>query len=126
MNDFDLATKYFQRAKAAGAADEVVALGMANTLLAQGETQQAQNALAAIGNSETFKDNYDYALTMGNIYRQRHDNSHAMLAFAHANELGGGDEIAERSMQEAGGARRPADHQEDQCRYRLRRAWPDG
>ena len=103
MNDFDLAAKYFQRAKAAGAADEVVALGMANTLLAQGETEQAQNALAAIGNPETFKDNYDYALTMGNIYRQRHDTSHAMLAFAHANELGGGDEIAERSMQEEAG-----------------------
>jgi tetratricopeptide (TPR) repeat protein len=103
MNDFDLANKYFQRAKAAGAADEVVALGMANTLLAQGETEQAQNALAAIGNPETFKDNYDYALTMGNIYRQRHDTSHAMLAFAHANELGGGDEIAERSMQEEAG-----------------------
>ena len=26
-----------------------------------------------------------------------------MLAFAHANEVGGGDEIAERSMQEAAG-----------------------
>jgi len=103
MNDFDLAAKYFQRAKAAGAADEVVALGMANTLLAQGETEQAQNALATIGNPETFKDNYDYALTMGNIYRQRHDASQAMLSFAHANELGGGDEIAERSMQEAAG-----------------------
>jgi hypothetical protein len=38
---------------------------------------------------------------MGNIYRQRHDNRGATLAFAHANELGGGDEIAERSMQEA-------------------------
>jgi tetratricopeptide (TPR) repeat protein len=103
MNDFDLATKYFQRAKAAGAADEVVALGMANTLVAQGETEQAQNALAAIKNPDTFKDNYDYALTMGNIYRQRHDTSRAMLAFAHASELGGGDEIAERSMQEAAG-----------------------
>jgi tetratricopeptide (TPR) repeat protein len=100
MDDFDLASKFFQRAKAAGAADEVVALGMANTLLAQGEAQQAQNALSAIGNPDAFKDNYDYALTMGNIYRQKHDNGSAMLAFAHANELGGGDEIAQRSMQE--------------------------
>ena len=100
MDDFDLAAKYFQRAKLAGAADEVVALGMANTLLAQGETAQAQSALNAIGNPDTFKDNYDYSLTMGNIYRQRHDTSHAMLAFAHANELGGGDEIAERSMED--------------------------
>ena len=40
MNDFDLTTKYFQRAKAAGAADEVVALGMANTLVAQGERRR--------------------------------------------------------------------------------------
>jgi len=103
MNDFDLASRYFQRAKTAGAADEVVALGMANTFVAQGQTEQAQNALAAIGNPETFKDNYDYSLTMGNIYRQRHDNSRAMLAFAHASELGGGDEIAQRSMQETAG-----------------------
>ncbi len=103
MNDFDLATKYFQRAKAAGAADEVVALGMANTLMAQGETAQALNELNAVGNPDTFKDNYDYSLTMGNIYRQQHDNGNAMLAFAHASELGGGDEIAERSMQEAAG-----------------------
>jgi hypothetical protein len=44
MNDFDLATRYFQRAKTAGAADEVVALGMANTFVAQGQTEQAQNA----------------------------------------------------------------------------------
>ena len=57
----------------------------------------------AVGNPDTFKDNYDYSLTMGNIYRQRHETGQAMLAFAHANELGGGDEIAERSMQEAAG-----------------------
>jgi tetratricopeptide (TPR) repeat protein len=104
MNDFDLASRYFQRAKTAGAADEVVALGMANTFVAQGETVQAQSALNAVASSNTFKDNYDYALTMGNIYRQRHDNSQAMLAFARANLLGGGeDEIAQRSMQEAAG-----------------------
>ncbi len=82
--------------------------------------------MAAIANPDTFKDNYDYALTMGNIYRQRHDNSRAMLAFAHANELGGGDEIAERSMQEAAGQEGHAGHQKNQRRHRFRHARPGG
>jgi tetratricopeptide (TPR) repeat protein len=103
MNDFDLAAKYFQHAKAAGAADEVVALGIANTFLAQGDARQAQGALASLSNLDALKDNYDYALTLGNIYRQQHETSRAVFAFARANELGGGDEIAQRAMQETAG-----------------------
>ena len=49
MHDFDLADRYFEKAKQAGAADEVVAIGLANTYLAQGKTKQADAELAHAG-----------------------------------------------------------------------------
>jgi len=49
MHDFDLATRYFEKAKQAGASDEVVAIGLANTYLAQGKTKEADEVLAPLG-----------------------------------------------------------------------------
>ncbi|HVP63477.1 MAG TPA: tetratricopeptide repeat protein [candidate division Zixibacteria bacterium] len=98
MNDFDLAQRYFKRAHDAGAADEIVAIGMANAELAQGNSDEAQQMLAQLGPPEAYRDNFDYTLAMANVYRQRHQDSLALNAFARANELGGNDDASERGM----------------------------
>ena len=104
MHDFDLAQRLFERAKAVGAADEVVAIGLANTYIAQGDSNDAQASLAALGNPADYDDNYDYKLAMANVYRQRHDDVHALTAFAQANDLAGQDDtIASQAMLEVAG-----------------------
>lgn len=104
MHDFDVAQKMFQRARSAGAADEVVAIGMANTFIAQGDPNNAQASLAALGNPADYDDNYDYKLAMANVYRQRHDDVHALTAFAQANDLAGQDDsIASKAMLDVAG-----------------------
>jgi len=101
MNDFDLARRYFDRARQAGAADEVVGIGMANSAIAEGHTDEARDELAKLGNPADFTNNFDYAMAQGNIYRQQHQQFHAMTAFARANQLGGQDDTAEFAMQQA-------------------------
>ncbi|HZW51375.1 MAG TPA: tetratricopeptide repeat protein, partial [Rudaea sp.] len=96
MHDFDLAQKLFQRARAAGAADQVVSIALANTYLAQGNTEQAENELASLGNPSDYQENYDYMLARANMLRQQHQDVRAMTAFAHANMVSGEDTVAER------------------------------
>jgi tetratricopeptide (TPR) repeat protein len=103
MADFDLAQKYFKLAHDAGAADEVVAIGMANSYLAQGSPNEAQAQLAALGSPEEYSSNFDYNLAMANVYRQRHDTMKALTSFGKANELGGDNDVAERQMQDVAG-----------------------
>ncbi|HVO42967.1 MAG TPA: tetratricopeptide repeat protein, partial [Aggregatilineales bacterium] len=103
MNDYDLARTYFQRAKNAGAADEVIAIGMANADLAQGRGNAAQAELAALGNPADYAENYDYLLAMGTFYNQRHDTRRALMTFAHASQIAGDDPVAERQMEELAG-----------------------
>lgn len=104
MNDFDLARKYFDRAKDAGAADQVVSIGMANAYLAQGDSLKAQSELAALGNPDDLAESYDYTLAMATVYRQRHDNLRALRLFARANSLAGEtDDVAAKLLQEVAG-----------------------
>jgi tetratricopeptide (TPR) repeat protein len=103
MNDFDLARRYFERAHQAGAADEVVTIGMANSAIAEGRTSEAQDQLAKLGNPAEFATNFDYTMAQANIYRQQHQQFHAMTAFARANQLGGEDDTAEFAMQQVAG-----------------------
>jgi tetratricopeptide (TPR) repeat protein len=103
MNDFDLARRYFERARQAGAADEVVTIGMANSAIAQGRTNEAQQQLAKLGNPAEFSNNFDYTMAQANVYRQQHQQFRAMAAFARANQLGGEDDTAEFAMQQAAG-----------------------
>jgi tetratricopeptide (TPR) repeat protein len=104
MHDFDLAGKMFERAKTAGAADESIAIGLANTYLAQGNSLDAQAALATLGNPADYSDNYDYKMAWANVYRQRHDDMRALTAFAQANSLAGqDDDIASRALLELAG-----------------------
>jgi tetratricopeptide (TPR) repeat protein len=101
MNDFDLARRYFERARQAGAADEVVAIGLANSAIAEGRTNEAQHQLAQLGNPAAFAGNFDYTMAQANIYRQQNQQFNAMTAFARANQLGGEDDTAQFAMQQA-------------------------
>ena len=105
MHDFDLARRYYERARQAGAADEVVTIGMANTEIAEGKTSEAQGQLAKLGNPAEFANNFEYTLAQANIYRQQHQQFQAMTAFARANQLGGEDDTAELAMQQVAGER---------------------
>ena len=102
-HDFTLAEKYYKLATDAGAGDEVVALGLANTYLAQGQATQAKNEIAAVGNPGDYTSDYDYQLTAGNYYLQQHDMPRAMSAFARANQLNSEDDTAQRELFETAG-----------------------
>jgi tetratricopeptide (TPR) repeat protein len=103
MHDFNLAQRYYEKARDLGASEEVVSVGLANLYLAKGATSQAATELALLGTNADNQQNFDYQMAMANVYRQRHDTVNALTAFARANQLSGDDEIAERSMQEVAG-----------------------
>lgn len=105
MNDFDLAQKLYERAKESGAADEQVAVGMANVALAQGDDRRAEQYLASLGSRDQYLDDYDYMLAEGSIARMRHDMPNAVSAFARANALAPENDNNEvqRSLHEAAG-----------------------
>lgn len=87
MHDHDLAWKFYDRARQAGAPESTVALGEANTYLSIGDERHAESALALFGSPADNLDNYDYQLALGDYYRQKNDLSRAMVAFARANQL---------------------------------------
>jgi len=84
MHDFNLAETYFDKAKLAGGNPRVVDVGLANTFLAEGETQKAQEALSSLGSANDYSDDYDYMMAAANLYRQRQDSVHALSSFAQA------------------------------------------
>ncbi|MGB8885444.1 MAG: tetratricopeptide repeat protein [Candidatus Korobacteraceae bacterium] len=102
MHDFDLATRYFEKAQEAGASPDIVAIGLAYTDLAQGKTKDADQTLALLGSDPSANQNYDYLLAQSEVYQQRHQSWNAMMALSQADQLGG-SEIAElEGMQVAG------------------------
>jgi tetratricopeptide (TPR) repeat protein len=103
MHDFELAQKYFLAAKQAGAGDQVVAIGLANTYLAQGDAPQAEAQLRGLGDAANFANDYDYTLAMANLYRERRDNVQALNLFARANSLAGDEDIAGRAEEDLAG-----------------------
>jgi len=102
-HDFALAEKYYKRAADAGAGPEVVAIGLANTYLAQGDALQAEAQLASLGDPGVYTSNYDYQLAAGNVYRQRRDMPRALAAFARASTLDSTTDAAQRQMFEVAG-----------------------
>jgi tetratricopeptide (TPR) repeat protein len=90
-HDFDLARTYFEKARLAGANPRVIAIGLANTYMAEGNNRQAELELASLGDAGEYQDDYDYLMTRANIYRQRQDTVHALSAFARASTLSGTD-----------------------------------
>jgi tetratricopeptide (TPR) repeat protein len=97
MNEFKTAQQFFHRAQNAGADELVVAIGMANAHLAMGETRSAEALLTSAGDPEEKEQNYDYLVSLGNVYRQRQDTYHALTAFARANSLEPDNDTAERA-----------------------------
>jgi tetratricopeptide (TPR) repeat protein len=102
-HDFALAQRYFGKARDMGASDDTVAIGLADTFIAQGKDRDAEKTLAALGKSPDYLESYDYQLALGNIYNQEHDHLHAVSAFAHANQVAEDDVVAERALQDAAG-----------------------
>jgi tetratricopeptide (TPR) repeat protein len=100
-HDFDLAQRYFLKAKDLGAADDTVAIGLADTYIAQGKDREAGKVLSALGNSPDYAQSYDYELAWGNVYSQQHDTLRAQSAFARANQIAAGDDTAQRGMMQA-------------------------
>ena len=103
MDDFELAHRYFDRARQAGASDEAVAIGLANSALAEGRTDDARKELAQLGAPGDYAGSFDYTMVQGNIYRQQHQPFQAMTAFARASQLVGQDDAAETAMQQEAG-----------------------
>jgi tetratricopeptide (TPR) repeat protein len=108
MHDFELAETYFDKARLAGANSRVVAIGLTNTYLAEGDTRKAETELASLGSADDFRDDYDYMMASANLYRQRQDTVHALSAFAQASTVAGQEDqgtaqTAQYQMAEAEG-----------------------
>jgi tetratricopeptide (TPR) repeat protein len=99
-HEFELATLYLQRALAAGADEDVVALRLTNAYLAEGKTQSAQTQLAAVADQDGSSQDYDYLMAQANVHRQRQETVPAMIAFARANETAGDDQTAQQAQYE--------------------------
>ncbi len=99
-HEFELAKMYLQRALAAGADEDVVALRLANAYLAEGKTESAEVQLAAVAGQDDYTQSYDYFMARANVHRQRQENVPALVAFARANELSGDDKTAEEAQYE--------------------------
>ncbi len=91
IQDFDLAKTYFEKARLSGADPRVVSIGLANTYLAEGDSQAAAASLAKLGSPDEFKNDYDYMIARGNLYRQRQDTVNALSAFTRASMVAGPD-----------------------------------
>ena len=102
IHDYRLSQTYIQRAKAAGAPDIKVRIGMANNYLALGETAKANAELAAIKVEADSAPDYQYLLAQANVYRQEHHNVQALTSFAQASEAEGEDQAATTSLLQAG------------------------
>jgi tetratricopeptide (TPR) repeat protein len=87
MHDFDLAETYYDKGRLAGGNPRTIAIGLANTYLAEGDTHKADVALSSLGPVSDFQDDYDYMMAAANLYRQRQDTVHALSAFARATSV---------------------------------------
>jgi tetratricopeptide (TPR) repeat protein len=102
MHDYDLSQTYLQRAKAAGAPDAEVRIGLANNYLALGDTTRAQAELAAVSAAAEDAPDYRYLLAEANVLRQQHHDAQALTSFAQASNAEGEDQTAEQALLQAG------------------------
>jgi tetratricopeptide (TPR) repeat protein len=102
MHDYALSQSYLERAKAAGAPDLEVRIGLANNYLALGDTSRAQAELAAVSAVADDGPNYQYLLAEANVLRQQHHDAQALTSFAQASNAGGEDQVAEEALLQAG------------------------
>ena len=102
LHDYQLSQDYLQRAKAAGAPDEQVRIGLANDYLALGETTRAQAELSAISTGADGDPDYQYLLAEANVFRQEHRTPQALTAFAQASNAEGEDQATQQDLMETG------------------------
>jgi tetratricopeptide (TPR) repeat protein len=87
IHEYPLAQQMYGRAQALGADDAAVAVGMANASLALGDTRSAELQLASLPDDPDYKNNYDFLVAQGNVYRQRGEDDRALATFVQANQL---------------------------------------
>jgi len=102
MHDYQLSQTYLERAKAAGAPDTEVRIGLANNYLALGDTTRAQAELAAVSAVADNTPDYQYLLAEANVLRQQHHDAQALTSFAQASNAEGEDQTAEQGLLQAG------------------------
>jgi tetratricopeptide (TPR) repeat protein len=102
MHDYSLSQMYLQRAKAVGAPDAEVRIGLANNYLALGDTTRAQAELAAVSAVADDMPNYQYLLAQANVLRQQHHDAQALTSFAQASNAEAEDQTAEQALLQAG------------------------
>ena len=103
LHEYELSQTYLQRAKAAGAPNAEVRIGLANNYLALGDTTRAQAELAAArAAADTAPDN-QYLMVEANVFRQQHRDAQALTSFAQASSAVGEDQTAEEALLQAGG-----------------------
>ena len=101
-HEFQLSQNYLERAKAAGAPDAEVRIGMANNYLALGDTVRAKAELAAVTASADNAPDYQYLLAQANVLRQEHQDAQALTSFAQASNAEGEDQSGEDALLQAG------------------------
>jgi tetratricopeptide (TPR) repeat protein len=106
IHEYPLAQQMYGRAHALGADDTAVAVGMANASLALGDTRSAELQLASLSDDPERKNNYDFLVAQGNVYRQRGEHELALATFVLASQLDPEDpatRIAEMELAEEEG-----------------------
>jgi len=102
MHSYQLSQTYLERAKAAGASDATVRVGLAENYLALGDTVRAHAELSAVKAAADSATDYQYLLAEANVYRQQHNGAQALTSFAQASNAEGEDQTAERDLLQAG------------------------
>jgi len=100
IHEFTLAQKMYGRAQALGADDTSVAVGMANAELALGDTRSAELQLASLPDDADRKNNFEFLVAQGNIYRQLGKDDLALANFVRANLLDPEDRTARAAAEE--------------------------
>lgn len=103
LHEYELSQNYLDRASTAGASDAAVRIGRANNYIALGDTVRAQGQLAGISRDADSDPDYQYLLAEANVYRQQHQTTQALTAFAQASDAAGEDQTVEQSLLSAGG-----------------------
>ncbi len=94
IHQYPLAQRLYGRAQALGADDTTVAVGMANASIALGDTRSAQLQLASLPDDPERRNNYEFLVAQGNVYRQLGQDDRALADFARATQLDPEDDVA--------------------------------
>ncbi len=100
IHEYPLAESMYGRAQALGADEAAVAVGMANASLALGQTHNAELQLASLSNDPESKNNYDFLVAQGNVYRQLGEDDRALAEFTVATRLDPEDPAARTAQME--------------------------